>query len=330
MPSENTVHIAIELSLSSWLVAARLPGAEKSRLHRIEGGDTSALLALIVELRTRASARLDRATDVVCCFEAGRDGFWLHRLLTAHGIGTYVLEPTSILVNRRARRAKTDRLDAHVIARYAAEQHTRLHRWIAPCPALQQVRSLLGQRWAVVSKRTALRQSLQGCDGAITLEVQALEAGFAALLKAIDARIVALLGQDGGVRQRQRLLQSIVGVGPQSSALLASVLAQVQFASADALVAYSGLDPRACDSGSSRGRRRLSKRGQPALRHQMYMAAMSACHTSTFKSLYQALRARGLKTTEALVVLARKLLRIAFAVWRSGQPFDPTRFAAAA
>ena len=117
MPSENTVHIAIELSLSSWLVAARLPGAEKSRLHRIEGGDTSALLALIVELRTRASARLDRATDVVCCFEAGRDGFWLHRLLTAHGIGTYVLEPTSILVNRRARRAKTDRLDAEGMLR---------------------------------------------------------------------------------------------------------------------------------------------------------------------------------------------------------------------
>ena len=253
-------------------------------------------------------------------------------LAHAAGMQVFVLNARDVHFYAKAlgARAKTDRLDAHVIARYAAEQHTRLHRWIAPCPALQQVRSLLGQRWAVVSKRTALRQSLQGCDGAITLEVQALEAGFAALLKAIDARIVALLGQDGGVRQRQRLLQSIVGVGPQSSALLASVLAQVQFASADALVAYSGLDPRACDSGSSRGRRRLSKRGQPALRHQMYMAAMSACHTSTFKSLYQALRARGLKTTEALVVLARKLLRIAFAVWRSGQPFDPTRFAAAA
>lgn len=128
------------------------------------------------------------------------------------------------------------------------------------------------------------------------------------------------------MRVQRRLLQSIVGVGPQSSALLASVLAQVEFASADALVAYSGLDPRACDSGSSRGRRRLSKRGQPALRRQMYLAAMSACHTKTFEGTYQALRQRGLKTTEALVVLARKLLRIAFAVWRSGKPFDPQRF----
>ena len=120
MPSENTVHIAIELSFSSWLVAARLTGAKKSRLHRIEGGDTGALLALIAELRSRALTQLGGAADVACCFEAGRDGFWLYRLLTAHGILVYVLEPTSILVNRRSRRAKTDRLDAEGMLRVLA------------------------------------------------------------------------------------------------------------------------------------------------------------------------------------------------------------------
>src|SRR3954447_9714490 len=120
MPSENIVRIAIELSVSSWLVAARLPGADKSRLHRLTGGDTTALLALIAELRARASAKLGQAVEVACCFEAGRDGVWLHRLLTAHGIAAYVLEPTSILVNRRARRAKTDRLDAEGMLRVLA------------------------------------------------------------------------------------------------------------------------------------------------------------------------------------------------------------------
>jgi transposase len=120
MPSENTVHIAIELSFSSWLVAARLTGAKKSRLHRIEGGDTGALLALIAELRSRALTELGGAAEVACCFEAGRDGFWLYRLLTAHGILVYVLEPTSILVNRRSRRAKTDRLDAEGMLRVLA------------------------------------------------------------------------------------------------------------------------------------------------------------------------------------------------------------------
>ena len=120
MPSETTIPVAIELSVSSWLVAARPPGAEKSRLHHIEGGDTTALLALIAELRTRASTKLGKPAEVVCCFEAGRDGFWLHRALTMHGVTVYVLEPTSILVNRRARRAKTDRLDAEGMLRVLA------------------------------------------------------------------------------------------------------------------------------------------------------------------------------------------------------------------
>ena len=120
MPSETTIHVAIELSVSSWLIATRPPGAEKSRLYHIEGGDTTALLALIAELRTRASTKLGKPAEVVCCFEAGRDGFWLHRALTMHGVTAYVLEPTSILVNRRARRAKTDRLDAEGILRVLA------------------------------------------------------------------------------------------------------------------------------------------------------------------------------------------------------------------
>ena len=120
MSSENTVYIAIELSVSSWLVAARLPNTNKARLRRLEGGDTTALLKLTAELRLVASANLGRAVDVACCFEAGRDGVWLHRLLQAHGIAAYVLEPTSILVNRRARRAKTDRLDAEGMLRVLA------------------------------------------------------------------------------------------------------------------------------------------------------------------------------------------------------------------
>ena len=90
------------------------------RLHRLEGGNTTALLKLIAELRSGASAKPGSAVDVACCFEAGRDGVWLHRLLKAHGIAAYVLEPTSILVNRRARRAKTDRLDAEGMLRVLA------------------------------------------------------------------------------------------------------------------------------------------------------------------------------------------------------------------
>lgn len=115
--SESVVYLALELSRSTWLVAARLPGAAKSSLHRIDAGDTAALLALIARLRMRGQEASGAAVEVVCCYEAGRDGFWLHRLLSERGVVNHVLEPTSILVSRRARRAKTDRLDAEGLLR---------------------------------------------------------------------------------------------------------------------------------------------------------------------------------------------------------------------
>lgn len=262
----------------------------------------------------------------------GRYHQLLAALAHAAGLQVYVLNARDVYFYARAlgARAKTDRVDARLIARYVAEQHRRLHPWQASDPTLVQVQRLLGLRWTVVSKRAALQQSWQDCEAALAAQVRALQEAIAGLLQGIDGRIAELYEQDTELKARQTLLQSIVGVGPQSSALLASVLGQMRFANAEALVAYSGLDPRACDSGKSRGRRRLSKRGQPALRRQMYLAAMSACHTKTFKDMYAALKQRGLKTTEALVVLARKLLRIAYAVWRSGKPFDPSQIASPA
>ncbi len=251
----------------------------------------------------------------------------LARLAAGMGLRVFVLNARDVYFYAKAlgARGKTDRLDAHVIARYLAEHHAHLRPYRAASAAQAELLALLGQRWAVAAKRCALRESLRSCSQAIDAAASELDASFKRLLRAIDQRIRALISQDDGMRQSQALLLSIVGIGPQSSALLACLLARMPFANADALVAYSGLDPRAHDSGRSKGRRRLSKHGSPALRRLAFVAAMSAARTRTFAPLYQALRARGFKTTEALVILARKLLRIAFAVWRSGQPFDPHR-----
>ena len=110
---EPHINLAIELSASTWLVAWQLPTNDKIGMHRMDAGDTATLLDLIrkLQVRVRAKLRCNEVT-VASCFKAGRDGFWLHRFLVAHGVANYVLEPTSILVSRRARRAKTDRLDA--------------------------------------------------------------------------------------------------------------------------------------------------------------------------------------------------------------------------
>ena len=111
-PASATLFVALELSRSTWLVALHSPLSDKVSQHRIEGGDVEGLLALIARKREQAQARLGRPLRVVSCFEAGYDGFWLHRWLCAHGLENRVLDAASLLVDRRAKRAKTDRLDA--------------------------------------------------------------------------------------------------------------------------------------------------------------------------------------------------------------------------
>ncbi|MEZ5521767.1 MAG: transposase [Dokdonella sp.] len=89
------------------------------------------------------------------------------------------------------------------------------------------------------------------------------------------------------------------------------------FHSADAYIAFMGMDVRVRDSGRSRGRRKLTKKGDSELRRLLYMAAMTACRSSTWKPFYQRALARGLTRIQALVALARKLARIAFALFKN-------------
>src|SRR6266566_5046252 len=104
----GTIFVAIELSRRSWLVTVHSPDRDRFSRHNVLGGDHAGLLALIERVRERAARRLGSAPAVVSCYEAGYDGFWLHRLLTAAGIINHVFDPASIAVEQRARRAKTD------------------------------------------------------------------------------------------------------------------------------------------------------------------------------------------------------------------------------
>ncbi len=114
---DATLFVALELSLSSWVIAASAPGEDKASKHGVAACDGPALLALLDRLRQRAEARRHRPVTVVVIQEAGRDGFWVHRLLEAHGVRSFVVDPSSIAVNRRSRRAKTDRIDAEAMLR---------------------------------------------------------------------------------------------------------------------------------------------------------------------------------------------------------------------
>ncbi len=312
MSSENIIHIAIELSVSSWLVAVRLPGAEKSRLHRITGGDTTALLALIAELRARASAKLGQAVEVACCFEAGRDGFWLHRLLRAQGIAAYVLEPTSILVNRRARRAKTDRLDAEgmlrVLAAWLAGDGQICSMLRVPTPEEEDAKRPHREREHLVQTKLRLenrikallftqgirsRPSLRSWDRdmaelrtgdgralppLLRTELDRLRRQLALILELIrelEAERAAAIeaAADDAMVEKIVGLQRIRGIGPNIAAVLVREVLYRSFANRRQLASYVGITPMPHQSGGMDRTRNISRAGNPRARTTLIQLA---------------------------------------------------------
>ena len=104
--------------------ALQTSGEARVSKHKLQAGDVEQLLTLIERTRTREAQRSGQVVQIRSCYEAGYDGFWLHRRLRASGIINVVVEPTSLQVDRRARRVKTDRIDADRLLR-ALMAHTR-------------------------------------------------------------------------------------------------------------------------------------------------------------------------------------------------------------
>ena len=111
-----TVHLVFELSKARWKLGVTLPGSEKMSCYTIAGGDLAALTARLAAARTK-TARYGKPVRIVSCYEAGFDAHWLHRWLTDRGVINHEIDPASIQVNRRMRRAKTDRIDLEQLMR---------------------------------------------------------------------------------------------------------------------------------------------------------------------------------------------------------------------
>src|ERR1700677_4591222 len=111
------LYASLELSQSSWLVTSLSQGSEKLSKYATSAGDGAALLALLTRLQNRAMRISDGSLRIVVVQEAGLDGLWVHRLLEANGIESHVVDPASIAVSRRRRRAKTDVIDGETLLR---------------------------------------------------------------------------------------------------------------------------------------------------------------------------------------------------------------------
>jgi transposase len=106
----KTLYVAFELGCDVWKTAFGTEAADNARIRTVGGRNTRAVLEEIVNAKKKFG--LPANAPVVCCYEAGRDGHWLYRFLVANGIACHEVDSASIEVNRRQRRAKTDRLDA--------------------------------------------------------------------------------------------------------------------------------------------------------------------------------------------------------------------------
>ncbi|HIE1101417.1 MULTISPECIES: transposase [Stenotrophomonas] len=180
---------------------------------------------------------------------------------------------------------------------------------------------LLQQRDSLVRNKATLHLSL-GTDAADSAIFGRIFSGLKEAIAMLDREIQRLC-RSGEQSDLYRRIMTIPGIGPTVAAFVTHHITRWPLASSDAWVACTGLDPRPNESGARIGRRRLSKRGNAGLRQILYMAAMGLTRSKGGKPLYLAIRERGHSSTASFNILARKLARIAWGVFKSGRDFDP-------
>jgi transposase len=311
-PIDTTMYLALELSRSSWLAAARLPGAEKVVMHRIAAGDVVNILGFVARQRARAEARLGAPVRIVSCFEAGPDGFWLHRVLLAGGIENHVVEPTSILVSRRARRAKTDRLDAEGLLRVLAA-YDRGDRQVCsvlrvPTPEEEDAKRPHREREHLVQERIRIenrieallltqgirrRPSLRAWDTELAAlrtadgralpphlrrEIERLKRRLVLtreLIREIEAERGAALAAEAPDEAATKIvaLTRIRGIGDTFAAVLTREVFYRRFDNRRQIASYVGIAPTPHQSGAMDRDRRIGRAGNPRARKTLIQLA---------------------------------------------------------
>ncbi len=259
--------------------------------------------------------------------------YWVRLAVTLHNAGYCVSVVNPAHVHNYAkslpRRAKTDALDAQLLARFAAER--RPPPWTPPPAVYHEVRQRLALRDTLVDMRQHARNHRHAAAQWPVI-VDSVHQHLAAMIKECDQRIAALDREIATLLAASEwaasalLLHSIPGIGPQTTArVLVTTLNFTVCATGNAASAYAGLVPRVWESGTSvRSRPRIGHSGNTRLRTALYQAAIVAVRFNPLlKTFFERLRAAGKPLKVARCAAARKLLQIAWAVVRRGQPFDP-------
>jgi transposase len=182
--SSGILYMAIELGEGKWKLAFRVGRARNPRIRAIDAADTEALQTEISKAKERF--RLSENAEVVSCYEAGRDGFWVHRFLESIGVISLVVDSASIEVSRRKRRAKTDRLDAGKLVSMLIRWHDGERKaWSVvnvPSEEAEDDRHLHRELATLKNERTRLVNRVKGLLASQGLKVGKIAKDFASWL----------------------------------------------------------------------------------------------------------------------------------------------------
>ena len=234
------------------------------------------------------------------------------------GYEVYLINPRQLVHYREAVnvRNKTDPLDAWLLARYLEHEAGQLRPFKPRDPKAQRLWRLVLRRSMVVKNRQQLQQSFAD----VQVSIRGVLTQLQHLLIRIDRLILTLIRELGWWSDYQYCL-SIPGIGSGNASALVVAYHRGSFAGSDAFISYLGLDVRIRESGYFKGRRKLTKRGEPELRRLLFCASHAARHHQRFAEYYQRQLDKGLCKIAARVILARKLARIAFALMRNEETF---------
>lgn len=228
------IFVSLELSRSTWLVTSLSPGkGERMSKHSVTAGNVAELLTLFAELRRKAEVRTGQSYPIITIQEAGLDGFWLHRVLQQNGIESHVVDPASIAMPRRRRRAKTDRLDGETLLRallaYKRGEPRVCAMVVAPSPEEEDRRRLCRERRTLIEERITHVNRIKGllfaqgiCDyGALRRDrrsrLEALRTGDG---RELPSHLKAQIGRE--LDRIELLLGQIKAVEAAQDALLAT------------------------------------------------------------------------------------------------------------
>jgi transposase len=301
-----TLFVSLELSRSTWVATSLALGSRKMSKHTLVGGDVRKLLDLIAWLKSRAEQRIAAPVKVVAIQEVGLDGFWIHRLLEANSVESHVVDPASIAVPRRHRRAKTDAIDGETLLRTLMAWHRGEPRVCAmtvpPTPNEEDRRRVSRERATLLRERIRHTNRIRGLlfgQGITNYNplhknrrkgLEELRTGDGhpvpvhlktEILREID-RLELVLRQINEVETERdemlrpgqasspvALLMRLKGIGPEFAAVLYLEGLFRHFENRRQLAAYAGLAPSPWKSGSVDHEQGISKAGNPRLRTTM-------------------------------------------------------------